>query len=99
MLKERCPVLIFFINWKFEHFDHYYHIVYNSYKFILIVFRAITGYHCRGRLVHCDLKLESSEANIDENSAHYLIKTKANNKCFIELNCTCKIKAQGVATL
>ena len=39
--------------------------------------------------VHCDLNVASSQAKTDENFANYFLKTKANNKCFIVLNCIC----------
>ena len=37
-------------------------------------------------LSHCDLNVSRSQAKIDENFAHYVLKPKANNKCFILLN-------------
>ena len=39
---------------------------------------------------HCDLKVSSSQAKINENFANYFLKPKANNKCLIVLKCTCK---------
>ena len=39
---------------------------------------------------HSDLKVSSSQAKIDENFANYYLKTKAYNKYFIVLKCTCK---------
>ena len=39
---------------------------------------------------HCGLKVSRSQAKIYENFANYFLKTKANNKCFIVLKCTCK---------
>ena len=44
----------------------------------------------KGTVAHCDLKVSRSQAKIDENFANYFFKTKANNKCFIVLKCTCK---------
>ena len=38
----------------------------------------------------CGLQVSRFQAKIDENFAHYFLKTKANNKCFIVLNVTCK---------
>ena len=32
---------------------------------------------------HCDLKVSSSQAKIDQNFANYFLKTKANNMCSI----------------
>ena len=40
--------------------------------------------------VHCDLKVSSSQAKINENLANYFFKTKANNKCYKVLKWTCK---------
>ena len=40
--------------------------------------------------IHCDLKISRSQAKINENFANYFLQTKANNKCFIVLKCTCK---------
>ena len=37
-----------------------------------------------------DLKVASSQEEIDENFANYFLKPKANNKCFIVLKRTCK---------
>ena len=34
----------------------------------------------------CGLQVSRFQAKIDENFAHYFLKTKANNKCFIVLN-------------
>ena len=64
-----------------------------------------------GTVSHCDLKVSSSQAKIDENFANYFLNSKAKNKCFMMLKFTCKglqksmkklsgkIKAQAVATL
>ena len=41
-------------------------------------------------LTPCDLKVSRSYAKIYKNFANYFLKTKANNKCFIVLKCTCK---------
>ena len=35
---------------------------------------------------HCGLKVSRSQVKIYENFANYFLKTKANNKCFKELN-------------
>ena len=48
---------------------------------------------------HCDLKVSSSQAKIDENFANYFLKTKANNKCFIVLKCTCKGLQKSISEL
>ena len=37
-----------------------------------------------------DLKVSSSQAKIYENFVFSFFKSKANNKCFILLKCTCK---------
>ena len=39
-----------------------------------------------GCIPHCGLKVSRFQAKIDENFAHYFLKTKANNKCFLVLN-------------
>ena len=42
----------------------------------------------RFTLVHCDLKVSSSKAKIDENFGNYFFKTKTNNKWIIVLKYT-----------
>ena len=39
---------------------------------------------------HCDLKVSRFQAKIDENFANFFFNTKANDKCFMLLKCTCK---------
>jgi len=41
-------------------------------------------------IILCDLKFSRFQAKINENFANYFLNTKANNKCFILLKCTCK---------
>ena len=48
---------------------------------------------------HCGLKVSRSQAKIDENFANYFLKTKANNKCFIVLKCTCKGLQKSISEL
>ena len=38
---------------------------------------------------HIDLKISSSQAQIDENFANYFLNPIDNNNCFIVLKCTC----------
>ena len=35
---------------------------------------------------HCDLKVSSSQAKLDESFANYFLKTKAKNECLLVLN-------------
>ena len=48
---------------------------------------------------HCGLKVSRSQAKIYENFANYFLKTKANKKCVIVLNCTCKGLQKGISEL
>ena len=60
---------------------------------------------------HCDLKVSSYQEKIAENFGNYFLKSKANNKYSellsahvkgyrkAQVSQSCKIKAQGVATL
>ena len=48
---------------------------------------------------HCDLKVLSSQAKIDENFANYFLKTKANNECFIVLKFICKGLQKSISEL
>ena len=48
---------------------------------------------------HCDLKVSRSQAKIDESFANYFLKTKANNKCFEVLKCTCKGLQKSISEL
>ena len=48
---------------------------------------------------HCDLKVSRSQTKIDENFANYFLKTKASNKCFVVLKCTCKGLQKSISEL
>ena len=50
-------------------------------------------------VIHCDLKISRSQAKINENFANYFLQTKANNKCFIVLKCTCKELQKSISEL
>ena len=61
------------------------------------IFGQCTAMFCRTLMyriciirTHCDLKVSRSHAKIYENFTNYFLKTKANNKYFIVLKCTCK---------
>ena len=51
------------------------------------------------RSSHCDLKVSRSQAKIYESFANYFLKTKANNKCFILVKCTCKELQKSISEL
>ena len=48
---------------------------------------------------HCDLKVSCSQAKIYESFANYFLKTKASNKCFEVLKCTCKGLQKSISEL
>ena len=50
-------------------------------------------------LYHCHLKVSSSESKIDQSFANKFFKTKAFNKCFIVLKCTCKGLQKSISEL
>ena len=81
--KEICGIQIFEII--------YYIWVFWKYKYL--------EYRISFRLTHCDLKVSRSHAKIYENFANYFLKTKANNKYFIVLKCTCKELQKSISKL
>lgn len=50
-------------------------------------------------IVHCNLKVASSQPKIDENFAHYYLKSKAKNKWFKVLKCICKGLLKSIRNL
>ena len=48
---------------------------------------------------HCDLKVSRSHEKIFESFGQYFLKIKANNKCVIVLNCTCKGLHKSISEL